>query len=106
MTEESIRGELDALQADLAKLREDVSALTEAVRAAAQRRVDDARGEARQRAEGAWEDLERRLEEMRTQGEETLQRATREVAEHPAASLLAAFGVGFVLARLLDGGRR
>jgi hypothetical protein len=56
---------------------------------------------------GAWEDLEEKLDEVLEQGRSKVGDLETRVGQHPAGSLLTAFGVGFVLAKLLElGGRR
>ncbi|PIP44061.1 MAG: hypothetical protein COX17_03580 [Deltaproteobacteria bacterium CG23_combo_of_CG06-09_8_20_14_all_60_8] len=60
-----------------------------------------------EKARGAWEDLEKKLEEVLRQGKEQMGNIEQQIGAHPSGSVLTAFGLGFVIAKLLDvGGRR
>lgn len=56
------------------------------------------------------EELRRRLNEARTTGrravDATVDGLEKGVEQHPLTSLLTAFGLGFVIAKLMDLGRR
>jgi len=107
MADDSIRKEMDALKADIAKLREDIVGLSSAVKGAASENVAGAKAQAEERMNKAWEDIERRLQDLLDEGKATFNVAEQKVGEHPVGSVLTAFGVGFVIAKLLDvGGRR
>lgn len=107
MTDEPIRKEVEALKADITQLRKDIAALTEAVRDVAAERVDDARTEARDRLYESWQEIEQRCEDLLEEGKASFERAGHKVGEHPAGSVLTAFGLGFIIAKLLElGGRR
>jgi len=107
MADDSIRKEVDALKADIAKLREDIVSLTNAVKDTASENVAGAKARAEERVNQAWADIEQRLEELLSEGRATFNKAEQQVGEHPVGSVLTAFGVGFIIAKLLDaGGRR
>jgi ElaB/YqjD/DUF883 family membrane-anchored ribosome-binding protein len=106
MADESIRRELDALKADIAQLREDIAGLTTAVRDTASEKVQKTRDDTQERLRSTWEDLERKLNETLEQGKATLGDVETRIGKHPAGSLLTAFGVGFIVAKLLDMGDR
>ncbi len=107
MTEDPIRKELDALKKDLAQLRTDIAGLTDAVKTVAGERVGNTRDQARERVQGAREEIERKLDELLAQGREAVDGVEQQIAQHPGSSILTAFGLGFIIARLLDlGGRR
>jgi ElaB/YqjD/DUF883 family membrane-anchored ribosome-binding protein len=107
MADDPIRKELDALKADIASLRQDIAGLTTAVRDAASDKAQKTRAETQERIRSTWEDLENKLDEVLAQGKATLGNVESQVGQHPAGSLLTAFGVGFLVAKLLDiGGRR
>ncbi|MEJ2552790.1 MAG: hypothetical protein P8164_05805 [Gammaproteobacteria bacterium] len=107
MADESIRKEMDALKADIAKLREDIVGLTGAVKGAASENVAGAKAQAEERLHEAWSDIERRLQDVLAEGKTTFNKAEQQVGEHPVGSVLTAFGIGFIIAKLLDvGGRR
>ena len=107
MADDSIRKEMDALKADIAQLREDIAGLTNAVRGVASEKVADAKAQAEERIHGTWEDIEQRFEDFLNQGKATYNKAEHKVGEHPVGSVLTAFGLGFIIAKLFDmGGRR
>jgi ElaB/YqjD/DUF883 family membrane-anchored ribosome-binding protein len=107
MADDSIRKEMDALKADIARLREDIVGLTNAVKGAASENVADARAQAEDRLHKAWTDIEHRLEGLLNEGKATFSKAEQQVGEHPVGSVLTAFGIGFIISKLLDmGGRR
>ena len=107
MAEDSIRKEMDALKADIARLREDIVGLTDAVKGAASENIADAKTRAEERVHKAWTDIEQRLEDLLSEGKATFNKAEQQVGEHPVGSVLTAFGIGFIIAKLLDvGGRR
>ncbi len=103
---DDIRKELDALKADIARLREDIGGLSDAVRSTAGESVRGAKAEAQQRLQKAWEDIEQRLEGLLDEGKTTFHGAERKIGEHPTGSVLTAFGLGFIIAKLLKLGER
>ncbi len=106
MAEDQIRKELDALKKDIAQLRKDISGLTDAVKTVAGEKIDETKSQARQRANSTVEDIEGKIEELLEQGSGVAKKAEQQISEHPGTSLLTAFGVGFIVAKLLDGGER
>ncbi|HHH35437.1 MAG TPA: DUF883 family protein [Gammaproteobacteria bacterium] len=106
MAEDTIRKELDTLKADIAQLREDIAGLTDAVKKVAAAKAQNARNQAEEKARDAWEDIEEKLNDILEEGKETVAGMEEQIARHPGGSLLTAFGLGFIIARLLDGGSR
>lgn len=107
MADDSIRKEMDTLKADIAQLREDIIGLTNAVKGAASEKVAGAKAQAEERIRGTWEDIEQRFEDILNEGKATFNKAEHKVSEHPVGSVLTAFGLGFIIAKLIDmGGRR
>lgn len=107
MADDSIRKEMDALKADIAQLREDILGLTSAVKGAASENVAGVKARAEERMHKVWADIEKRLEDLLNDGKATFNKAEHKVGEHPVGSVLTAFGIGFIIAKLLDvGGRR
>ncbi len=103
---EEIRKEVDALKNDIAQLRKDIAGLTSAVKDAAADKVDEGKAQARDKIHTAWEALEGKLDEALGQGREGVRHVEQKIGEHPTASVLAAFGVGFLIAKLIDLGER
>ena len=106
MADDSIRKEMDALKADIAKLREDIVGLSGAVKDAAGENVAGAKARAEESVHKAWVDIEKRLESILNEGKATFNKAEQKVEEHPMGSVLTAFGIGFIIAKLLDVGSR
>lgn len=107
MAEDPIRKELDAIKADIGQLRMDIAGLTDALKGAAADKIDDTKSRAQQTTQNAWEDLESKLDEVLQQGRESIDNVEDGIRQHPSGSLLTAFGLGFIIAKLLDaGGRR
>lgn len=104
MSNDQVREEMDALRTDLAKLRKDISGLSEAVQTAAGAKLKHTKEQVTDSTKQAWEDVSARLEELLGEGKQTVDKLEGRVAEHPAASLLAAFGIGFVIAKLFGKG--
>lgn len=101
--------ELAALRKDFERLREDVAALTEALRAAVQGGAGPQAQSASDTGEGSespsddtekWQELRDRFEQTREHSREAIQDVEAEVRRHPLASLAIAFGVGYLYARL------
>ncbi|MBN2871400.1 MAG: DUF883 family protein [Halothiobacillaceae bacterium] len=109
-TQKDSNAELDAVKADLAQLRGDVGDLLKAVREQGEERVRSRASRARDEVQGAFEEgmdtLNRGYRQAREQGERRIEDAEELVGNHPLTSVVAAFGIGFVIAKLLDGGRR
>lgn len=106
MVEESIRSELDSIKADLGQLRNDIAALSEAVKNVAAGKVNDKKDQTRQKAQDAWEDLENKIDDLLQQGRDGVDGVEQKIRDHPGGSLMGAFGLGFIIAKLLDSGGR
>jgi len=104
---EEITKELDSLKRDIAQLRKDISGLASAVKDVASEKVESARSGARGRLSETWEDVERRFTDAMGTGKEAFHTAEQKIGQHPTASVLTAFGAGFLIAKLLSmGGER
>jgi len=107
MAEDPIRKELDALKTDIAQLRVDIAGLTTAMHDVASDKVKKAKTDTQDRLRDTWEDLEEKLDEAIQQGKSTVGNIESQVGQHPTGSLLTAFGIGFIVAKMLEmGGRR
>jgi hypothetical protein len=107
MTEKTHNKELDALKAAVASLREEIAGLAAGVkksdgilaeqsRAAAQREGPTPGEEGR----GVWADLFHKFDSSRIQGEKIVRDLSAEVEQHPLVSIMAAFGLGYIIAKL------
>ena len=113
MAEKQREKEIDALKMDIANLREDMAALAASVRKIAEGRREGVSGAEQEASTGersdagerwgtSWSDFQRRLEEARTRGEKVIRDLAVEIERHPLGSIAAAFGIGFLIAKLLD----
>jgi hypothetical protein len=112
MTEKTREKELDELKADIASLREEIAAL-----AAGVKKFTETKG-AEPHAEGEYEttrqggpgngghghgactDFQHTLDEAWAQGEKAVKDLAAEIERHPLAGSMAAFGFGFIIAKL------
>ncbi|WP_322520393.1 hypothetical protein SR882_06215 [Guyparkeria halophila] len=101
--------ELEAVKADLAQLRGDVGDMLKAFKEQNEARVRQGAGRARDEVQSAFDEgldtLNRGYEQARQYGDKRVEEAEQMVGRHPLTSVVAAFGVGFVIAKLIDGGR-
>lgn len=102
MAEKTLDKELDALKADIASLREEIAGLAAGVRNFAGIR-DEA---AQQEGHRIWADLLHKFDSSRIQGEKVARDLAAEVEQHPLASIMAAFGLGFIIAKLWNKGSK
>jgi polyhydroxyalkanoate synthesis regulator phasin len=112
MTEKTHENELDALKADIARLREEISGLVaKAANAAGTQAAGNHPGERHEASEGKgeidgeqdqdmWTDLLRTFETSKAQGEKVIKNLSAEVEQHPLMSIMAAFGLGYIVAKL------
>jgi len=107
MTDDTLAKELESLKADISKLRADVADLTSALKGVAAEKADTANAKLHEEIREARDELRRRIKHAREYGEQRVDEFENQVGEHPVGSVLTAFGIGFVIAKLLDlGGRR
>jgi len=106
MADDSLRDEMDALKADVALLREDILSLTDALKGNASESARAGQAKTRERFQDVWEEFEKRFEDVVDGGRSTLDLAEQKVSEHPTGSILTAFGLGYIIAKVLDGARR
>lgn len=107
MADDPLRKEIDALKSDISRLREDIVALTDAVKDVASDKINDTKARGRKAAQETRDKLEDKLEEVLRRGKESIDGVEHEILQHPGGSLLTAFVVGFFIAKIMDiGGRR
>lgn len=99
---DDLRKELDKLKADLANLRSDTSNLTHAIRDLGGEKVAGMRQSVEDEVQRRRQSLRRGIEAGRERGRRALDEVEEEIGAHPYASFLAAVGVGFILAKLMD----
>ena len=95
-----------ALREDFDRLRKDVGELADSLKDVGREQAAAAGQRARENLNGARERLRDSARAATGQGREYYEQLEHRVGDHPLSSLVTAFGVGFVLARLLDRGDR
>jgi ElaB/YqjD/DUF883 family membrane-anchored ribosome-binding protein len=102
--------ELAAVKADLKQLKTDMAALVAALKESGAQRASAVEDSALDAVHEAISTLNRRFEGIKTkagtQAKDALDEAEQTVVRHPLATVAAAFGIGFVLAKLFDVGSR
>lgn len=100
MTEKTHDKELDALKEDIASLREEIAGLAAVVKKSAGIHAEQSHAAAHQEVPGAWTDLLHKFESSTTQGEKVVRDLAAEVERHPLLSIMASFGLGYLIAKL------
>ena len=103
MTEKTHDKELEALKADIARLRDEITSLAAGAKANAGAKTAATGEEGQDHGEhglSTFADLLDKLATSRVQGEKVVKGLADEVEQHPLASVLAAFGFGYLVAKL------
>jgi hypothetical protein len=107
MTEKTQDKELEALKADIASLREEIAGLAAGVKRSAGIPAEQPHAAARQEGptngeegHGAWTDLAHNVNSTRIQGAKVVRDLAAEVEKHPLVSIMAVFGLGYIIAKL------
>jgi hypothetical protein len=107
MTGKTHDKELDALKADIVILREEIAGLVAGAKKSAGSHVEQPHAANQQEGatqseegNGVWVDLFRKFDSSRLQGEKVVKDLSAEVERHPLASIMAAFGLGYIIAKL------
>lgn len=102
MAERSLHEEMDSLKEDVAKLRSDVGDLLGLIKDLSAEKGNGRAGlreEFDEQRERLWDAVGR----VREQGQRRVNDLEDQISEHPLGSLFAAFGLGYIIAKL--GGR-
>ena len=107
MTDKTHDKELDALKAAIAGLREEIAGLAAGVKKSAGSHAEQSREEAREEGpahgeegHGVLADLLHKFDSSRIQGEKVVRDLSAEVEQHPLVGIMAAFGLGYIIAKL------
>jgi ElaB/YqjD/DUF883 family membrane-anchored ribosome-binding protein len=100
MTEKTHDKDLDALKADIANLREEIAGLAAGVKNAAGIHAKQSHSAAQQEGFGVWADLLHKFDSSKIQSEKVVRDLSAEVEQHPLVSIMAAFGLGYIIAKL------
>jgi ElaB/YqjD/DUF883 family membrane-anchored ribosome-binding protein len=105
MTEKKQHEGLEALKGEIQRLREQVAELSaERAEGAPGKGEGDSHPD---KTMGPLEELLHKFDSSREQGEKAVKDLAEEVERHPLVSVMAAFGLGYVVAKLFyHGGRR
>jgi ElaB/YqjD/DUF883 family membrane-anchored ribosome-binding protein len=107
MTDSELQQQMDDLRSDLKALKADMSELSRILRDLGDEKVQNARHSVEEELETGREELRRRWNEARARGSKTIDDLENGIGQHPFPSVLTAFGIGFLIAKLMDlGGRR
>ena len=98
--------EIDALKDDINRLREDIANLASAVIGATGDTVDGASDKVRGKAREAGDEFIGKMYEGLDHGKQFMDDLDARVARNPVGSVLVAFGVGLLIAKLLGSGNR
>lgn len=96
--------ELHDLKASIETLQSDLADLAEIVKATATEKTATAKDQFSDEAQHALEVLQDRLEALIGQGRKSVDQAGEQIGQHPVSSLVGSFGLGFILAMLLERG--
>lgn len=112
MTEKTREKELDELKADIASLREEMAALATGVKKFAETKAAEPHAEGEhettqqegpahsEQGHGAWTDFQQTLDEAWARNEKIIKDLAAEIERHPLVGSMAAFGLGFIIAKL------
>ena len=118
MTERTHEKDLDALKADIAGLREEIAALAAGVKKFAETKAAEPHAEEEHEAtqqedpahseqrHGTWTDFQQTLDEAWVRNEKIIKDLADEIERHPLVGSMAAFGLGFIIAKLWYGGSK
>lgn len=102
MAERDIHAEMETLKSEMAKLRTDFSGVIAAMKSAGKAEAEAVREGSSEFFSSMKDEIRHALEEARKKGKQSVEAVEKQVGEHPFLSLLAAFGAGFIIAKLLD----
>lgn len=106
MAETDLKKEMEQLRADLAALRTDVADLAKAVKKVGVDKAEAAKESVEDDLRKYRDVLYDKLNEAKSRGYEAKDKMDEQIATHPYGSLLTAFGVGFIFAKLMNLGER
>jgi flagellar biosynthesis/type III secretory pathway protein FliH len=118
MTEKTREKELDELKADIASLREEIAALATGVKKFAETKAAEPHAEGEhettqqgspaksEQGPGVWTDFQHTLDEAWARNEKIIKDLAAEIERHPLVGSMAAFGLGFIIAKLWHRGSK
>jgi len=106
MAEADLKKEMDQLRADLAALRGDVADLAKALKSAGAHKAESVKGSVEEELNKYRDILREKMDEAKSKGYEAKDKMDEQIATHPYTSLVTAFGIGYLLAKLIHLGER
>lgn len=104
MASPNVQEEMQVLKDDVAKLRTDISDLVGLLKDLGLQKVDETRGTVEEELQEQRERLRVALGQARERGKGYVDDVEQQMTEHPLGTLLTAFGIGYIIAKL-SGGR-
>jgi ElaB/YqjD/DUF883 family membrane-anchored ribosome-binding protein len=102
MAERDLQKDLDAIKDDMAQLRTDLAELTQRLVEMGKSEVSAARNRVRAEARNVGRELRQTLNETGERGWPSVESVEQLLTEKPVVSLLAAFGLGLLVGKLLE----
>jgi len=103
MANNNVQEEMQVLKDDVTKLRSDIANLVEVLKQLGLQKAQETRGTLEDEFDVQREKLKARFNSARERGKGAVDELEEHVNEHPIGSLLTAFGIGFILAKLSGG---
>ncbi|MEJ2760646.1 MAG: hypothetical protein P8126_03675 [Gammaproteobacteria bacterium] len=104
MAANNVQEELQILKDDVAKLRADITDLVGLLKDLGLQKVDETRGNVEEELKEQRARFQEALNRARERGMGSVEDLEQQMTEHPVGSLLTAFGIGYIIAKL-SGGR-
>ena len=105
MVANNVQDEIQVLKDDVSKLRSDVADLVAMLKDLGLSKVHETRENLEDELREQREKLRAEFNRARERGKSAVDDFEQQVGMHPLGSLLTAFGIGYIIARLSGGGR-
>jgi ElaB/YqjD/DUF883 family membrane-anchored ribosome-binding protein len=102
MAERDLQKDVDAVKEDLVKLRSDIAELTQRLIDTGRSEVSTARNRVRAEARNLGRELRETLNDTGERGVRTVESVEQLLTDRPLVSILAAFGLGLLVGKLLQ----
>lgn len=103
MVSNNVQEELQTLKDDVAKLRSDVADLVAMFKDLGVQKVHETRDSIEEELRDQREKLRAEFDRVRERGKGAVDEFEQQVNKHPLGSLLTAFGVGYIIAKMSGG---
>lgn len=94
--------EIDAIKADIANLREDMSELIQSLKERGKDKTDEVKDKARAQLDESIERLAEAYQAVKGQGTDFAEQTNKQIEQNPVMSVLTALGVGVLVGSLLS----